>query len=169
MSAEAVGAAGGDEVTPEGMMEHFRGPGLVKMVLVTAVVHALVILGSSIPFLKRTLLGSDVSQLTRDERVEKAMADATASLRQIAAANGLNPQDISERLAAGRPRGTPAAAAAPAATVTDEGAAAATTTPAVAPSPAAAPERPESRIEKDMKTAVEGPKMPDAVDKDDIF
>jgi hypothetical protein len=164
-----------DEVTPESLMEHFQGPGLVKMVLVTVVFHAVVVLGTSVSYLKDSLLGEDVSKLTKEERVEKALADATASLRKIATANGLNPQDISEKMAGGAARAVKKESLAPAGqspagvtnAVVPEKTGPETTTPPVTTNET--PAKPESQIEKDLKKAVEGPKAPPATVTDDIF
>jgi len=164
-----------DEVTPEALMEHFQGPGLVKMVLVTVIFHVVLILGTSVAFIKKEFLGEDVSKLTKEQRVEKALADATASLRKIATANGVNPQDISDKMGSGAARAlkkdAAAAGAQPASGATNN---VATEKPgAEAPTPPAttneAPAKPESQIEKDLKKAVDGPKAPPAAVTDDIF
>jgi hypothetical protein len=153
-------------------MEHFQGPGLFKMVLVTLVFHAVLVLGTSVSFLKTSLMGEDVSKLTKEQRVEKAVADATASLRKIAAVNGLNPQDISDKFSGGASRVAkkvtlPGGAQPPAET---NPAPEATTAPVVIPAPASTnPPKPESQIEKDLKKTVDGPKAPPATVTDDIF
>ncbi len=164
-------AAGTDaaEVTPELLMDRFKGVGLAKMVMVTLVFHVVVIGISSMAYLKKSLLRDDVGKLTKEQRIEKAMADATSSLRKIAEANGLNPQDISERLSPGGARTSKAGAAAPADDAQGKAAGATSAPQAAAGAPVVAPQKPESAIEKDLKKAVEGPKMPDSVGKDDIF
>jgi hypothetical protein len=160
----------GDEATPEALMNSFKGVSAGKMVAVTLVFHVLMIGLFSVSYLKRTFLGQDVSKLTREQRLDKAMTDATSSLRKIAEANGLNPQDISDRLSPGGARTSRAAAAAPA-EESQGRAPAATNAPQAPPAgaPAAAGQRPESVIEKDLKKAVKGPQIPDAGGKDDIF
>jgi hypothetical protein len=158
-----------DEVTPESLMASFKGAGLTRMVVVTLVFHVVVIALFSIGYLKKSLLGDDVGKLTKEQRVEKAMSDATASLMKIAEANGLNPQDISERLSPGGARSAKADAAAPAADAQGKPVVAAPAAQAPAGAPVPAPAKPESAIEKDLKKAVDGPKMPGTVGKDDIF
>jgi hypothetical protein len=143
-----------------------------------------------VAYLKESML-KDKAVLTKEERMTKAVAEATLALRQIAAENELSPQEISEQFKAGASRaaggsttnavsGTnaaPAAATAPApATAT---APAAGTAPAVAPARDAAPatvpvqtnapERVKSEYEKNLEQSVKGPDMPSAVPKDDIF
>jgi len=171
MSNEQKSVRKNDDVTPESLMEHFQGPGLVKMVLVTLVFHAVVVLGTSVSFLKASLLGEDVSKLTKEQRVEKAVADATTSLRKIAAANGLNPQDISDKFAGGASRAVkketlPAGDQPPGETNTTPEATSAVVTPVPA---STNPPAPESQIEKDLKKTVDGPKVPPAGATDDIF
>jgi len=171
MSNEQSNMKTNDEVTPESLMEHFQGPGLFKMVLVTLIFHAVLVLGTSVSFLKTSLMGEDVSKLTKEQRVEKAVADATASLRKIAAVNGLNPQDISDKFSGGASRAakkaTPTGGVQP--PVETKPAPEAATAP-VMPAPASTnPPAPESQIEKDLKKAVEGPKVPPPTPTDDIF
>jgi hypothetical protein len=167
-----------DEVTPESLMEHFQGPGIVKMVLVTVIFHAVVVLGTSVSYLKASLVGEDVSKLTKEERVEKALADATSALRKIATANGLNPQDISDKMGTGAvrapkketpPAGGQAASGTNTTPVTTTPVATGTETGTAAAVSNEAPAKPESQIEKDLKKAVDGPKVPPVGTTDDIF
>ena len=175
MSNEQKSVRKNDDVTPESLMEHFQGPGLVKMVLVTLVFHAVVVLGTSVSFLKASLLGEDVSKLTKEQRVEKAVADATTSLRKIAVANGVNPQDISDKMGGGAARAVKKEAVAPVgqpSTDATNKVAPAKVNSEVATPPATTgetPARPESQIEKDLKKTVDGPKAPPATVTDDIF
>jgi hypothetical protein len=170
MKKESTAATSNAEATPEALMNSFKGVSVAKMVAVTLVFHVVVIGLLSVSYLKKTLLGQDVSKLTREQRIEKAMTDATSSLRKIAEANGLNPQDISDRLSPGGARQTRTAAAVPA--EESQGKAAIEANASQVPSagaPVAAGQRPESAIEKDLKKAVKGPQMPDSGGKDDIF
>ncbi len=175
MSNEQSNMKTNDEVTPESLMEHFQGPGLVKMVLVTVIFHAVLILGTSVSYLKTSVLGEDVSKLTKEQRVEKALADATASLRKIAVANGVNPQDISDKMGGGAARAVKKEAGTPVgqpSTDATNKAAPAKANSEVATPPATTgetPARPESQIEKDLKKTVDGPKAPPATVTDDIF
>jgi len=175
MSNEQLNKVNSADVTPESLMEHFQGPGLVKMVLVTVIFHVVLILGTSVSYVKTSLLGEDVSKLTKEQRVEKALVDATASLRKIATANGLNPQDISDKMGSGAARAMKKDAAAPAgqspagatnAVVPEKTGPEATTLPATTNE---TPAKPESQIEKDLKKTVDGPKAPPATVADDIF
>lgn len=155
-----------DDIAPDALLEHFKGTSLVKMVMATVLFHGVVVLGTSVPFLKTSLLGDDIATLTREQKLQKAVGEATSAMRKIAEANGLNPQDISNTFAPGGSRTTKAAGV-----VADapgkEGEAAVAKSPTNAP--VAVPEKVESKIEKDLKKTAEGPKMPGAAAKDDIF
>lgn len=161
-----------DDVTPESLMERFKGPGMVKMIIVTLVFHAVLIFGTSVSYLKKSFLGGDVAAMTKEQRVEKAVEEATSSIRRIASENGLNPQDISDNFSSSASRAAKAAAG-PA----GKGVAPATNTPAekvLVSKPESSekietPERPESKIEKELKKTVKGPSEPPAVGADDIF
>jgi len=139
-----------NEVTPESLMETFHGPGLSKMVIITIVVHAVVILGSSVPFMLRSVMGEDRSKLSKEERIDKAMADVTGELQKIAEEHGLTAQEIREQFAKGK-RSKPSAAP-----VADP-------EPEVNPEPAATsePEKPKSTIEQELEKKESGPALPD--------
>lgn len=149
-----------DDVTPESLMDFFRGPGLMKMIVVTVIFHIVVVVVSSLPYLKKTVFGADTSNLTKEEKIEQAVSDATSALRKIAAEHGLNPQDISDQFAAGGSR--TAKQVAPVAEERKD-------TGTESPTAEAVPEKPKSAIEKQLETSVHGPQMPAAPAKDDIF
>lgn len=172
MSNEKIKEMDAADVTPESLMERFRGPGLIQMIIVTVVFHAVLVFGTSIGYLKKSLFGDEVAAMTKEKRIEKAVGEATSSLRKIAAENGLNPQDISDNFSSSAARAAKAAAGA-----AGKGPTAATNAPAdKAPvskpdkdGKTEKPDRPESQIEKDIKKAVKGPEVPPAAGKDDIF
>jgi NhaP-type Na+/H+ or K+/H+ antiporter len=45
-----------DDTTPDELMEHFQGRSLKSIILFTVVVHAIVLLGTSVPWLWRDLV-----------------------------------------------------------------------------------------------------------------
>lgn len=147
-----------NDVTPESLMDNFRGPGFIKMVVVTVVVHIVVLIGASLPYLKRTIFGADSSKMTKEQKMENAMDDATSALRKIAAQHGLNPQDISDQFAA-----TGSRTVKPDAAVSGDSKDAAAVTVK-----SAEPEKPKSAIERELEKSVKGPEIP-AVGNDDIF
>jgi len=143
------------DVTPDSLMAHFKGKGVASIVVFTVVVHAVVLIGSSVPFLVGSVLGADSSKLSEDERVKNAVEDATSALREIAEKHGLNPQDISSQFAGGGSRTVKAATPEPG---TD-------TTP-----PPEEPEREKSDYEKTLDVKTNGPAIPSFEDEeDDIF
>ena len=85
-------------------MEHFQGRSLKSIIVFTVVVHAVVLLGTSVPFLWRTFVGADTSKLSEEERVEARGAGGHRSLREIAEEHGLKPQDLSSQFAGGAPK-----------------------------------------------------------------
>jgi hypothetical protein len=161
-----------DDVSPESLMESFKGVSMMKMVVITLVFHAVVVGGSSVSFLKKSLVKDDGTK-TKEERVTKAMVEATSALRKIAVENGLNPQDISDQFAAGSVRApreaatnvVPEAAAVPAPVPASTNQA----VPVAVSAETNAAERPKSEYEKNLEKSAKGPDMPSAVPKDDIF
>lgn len=149
------------DVTPESLMDNFKGPKLVALAILTVVVHVLLIFGSSLPYLKDELLGADSSKMTKDDRIKLAVEEATIELREIAEKYELNPQEISDQFASGGSRTKKASEP-----DNDEAKG-----PADAPDdkPEAEP-REKSAIEKKIEEKKEGPKVPTFEDKkDDIF
>lgn len=88
------------------LLRDFRGDGLMRPLLITVAVHALVILATSVPWL-RAALGGGKADLTEEQRLDAAVKEATASLQAIAKEHGIRPQDLGSRFSSG---GKPAAA-----------------------------------------------------------
>lgn len=150
-----------DEATPDSLMAPFKGMGLKPIVIFTLVVHVVVILGSSIPFFVRKAFSADNAKLTREERVESAVEDATAALRKIARKHDLNPQDISDQFSGKGSRSGNAGGGA---------AAAVDAAPESADTSDQPPERGKSAYETNLEAQAEGPSVPTFEDeKDDIF
>jgi hypothetical protein len=149
-----------DEVTPDSLMAQFKGKGVVPILIFTLVVHFVLIIGSSVPYLAKSVFGADKSKLSEEERLKSAVEDATAALREIADDHGLNPQDISSQFGGGGSRTAKASASKE--PVADEKKPAGDTKKD--------PEREKSEYEKKLETKADGPKMPGFEDdKDDIF
>lgn len=140
-----------EETTPDQLMDVFRGPSLKSIIIFTVVAHVIVLLGSSTPYLLKTMAGGDTSKQSEEERLQIAVREATSSLRQIAEAHGLKPQDLSSQFSDGKPK----AAKAPA--VPEE------TSAADKP---AEPEKPKSTIEKEIEKVAPAPSLPSAEDED---
>jgi cytoskeletal protein RodZ len=148
-----------DALTPDVLMEHFRGKGFTSMIAFTLLVHVVVIGGLSIPYLIRTVTGANTTTMTKEERVDEAVREATVKLRALAETYNISPQDISQRFTAGSSKPVPPPAAKPATTeqptpVTPESAPSTNQTAA-----------PKSAIEKEIEVSKPGPVVP-PVDND---
>jgi NhaP-type Na+/H+ or K+/H+ antiporter len=142
------------EITPDKLLESFRGRSFKSVILFTVIIHVVVVGGSSIPYLMKKITGASSSKLSEKDRTELAAREATDALREIATKHGIKPQDLSSRIAGG---------AAPKATVEKEEETPAPTEEPVTPetAPTTEPEKPKSEIEKQLEVKEEGPKVPD--------
>jgi hypothetical protein len=146
-----------DETTPDQLLESFRGSNLKTIIVFTLIVHAVVLLGSSVPYLWKTVAGGDSSKLGEKERMEIAEREAASSLREIASKHGVKPEELSSRFAGAVP--------ATAKVDTKE-----TAAPAPEAEIPAADEAPKSAIEKELNTKEAGPALPAIEDeKEDLF
>jgi len=149
-----------NELAPDTLLERFQGVGLKRIAIFTLVVHVVVIGGSSLPYLAKSVFGANRAGMTRDERIQAAVKEATAAIRDIAADYQLNSQEISDQFSGGRSR----AAAAAAVEAEPEETQTTVTEEATAESEA---ERPKSEIEMAIEVEAEGPAAPTF--DDDIF
>ena len=148
------------ETTPDQLLESFRGRSFKSIILFTIIVHLVIVVGSSVPYLMKSLGAKSGSKLSETERTEIAAREANSALRDIAVKHGLKPQDLSNRIAGG---------AAPAAAKEE---APAPTADAAAPAPADT-EKPKTAIEEQLEVKEDGPTVPpvpaeEATD-DDLF
>lgn len=142
-----------NEPTPDELMESFKGRSLKSIVVFTVIVHAVVLLGTSIPFLWKAVAGEDTSQLSEEERIEAAVREATASLREIAEDHGLKAQDLSSQFSGGPKAPKPANLdpATPTGTTPD-------------------PKDPDNPIEEEINKVEVGPTVPPVEDEEeDLF
>jgi|688.fasta_scaffold482466_2 hypothetical protein len=156
MSEAKRAAAGSDD-----LLRDFRGSGLLWPLLITVAVHAVVILATSLPWL-REAIGGGKGDLTDDQRMEAAVQEATASLREIAKEHGVKPQDLGSRFSAGG-KSAPAKPAGAEKPAGSEKPVPSTAEPAAQPAvPAAAPKT-------DAPAAPPGPAIPEVKDDVDLF
>ncbi|MFM8952167.1 MAG: hypothetical protein ACKOOF_03780 [Planctomycetaceae bacterium] len=156
MSEAKRAAAGSDD-----LLRDFRGSGLLWPLLITVAVHAVVILATSLPWL-REAIGGGKGDLTDDQRMEAAVQEATASLREIAKEHGVKPQDLGSRFSAG---GKPAPAKPAGA---EKPAGSEKPVPSTA-EPAAQPAAPAAAPKPDAPAAPPGPAIPEVKDDVDLF
>lgn len=149
------------ETSPDELMDTFEGRGLKSIIVFTIIVHAVVLLGTSVPFLRKQFLGSDSSELSEEERTQLAVKEATASLREIAEEHGLKPQDLSTQVAGGAPK----------APVVNSGGAPSPPDPVQPADPEKESGEPKSAIEKEMEKVEKGPAAPPVAedDEEDLF
>jgi hypothetical protein len=138
------------DATPESLMDNFKGPTLMKIVVITLVVHVVVLVGSSGTFLWKQVVGD--SKLSKEEKIKLAVDDATKSLQKIATKHDLTPQDITSQFGGSRRAPKPVEVADPV-------------------TPTAEPERERSSYETNLETSAKGPEMPGAgeAEEEDIF
>ncbi len=148
------------ETTPDQLLEAFRGRSFKSIILFTIIVHLVIVFGSSVPYLMKSLGAKSGSKLSEAERTEIAAREATSALRDIAVKHGLKPQDLSNRIAGGA---APAAAKEKTPVPTAD---------AAAPAPGET-EKPKTAIEEQLEVKEDGPTVPpvpaeEATD-DDLF
>ncbi len=152
-----------EEVTPDQLMNNFKGSSLKSIVIFTLVIHLIFIVGGSITDIYKRMAGKDAAKLNEAGRMEAAMVKATSALRDIAAEYGLKPQDLSSQLAGGAPKAPESPAETGKEPKSDEPKAETDNTPVT-------PEKPESAIEKEVKKQADGPALPDPVeDEEDLL
>jgi len=143
-----------NETTPDQLMTAFEGRSLKSIILFTVVIHAVLLLGTSVPYLWGALAGEHTAGQSEEERLQAASKEATAAIREIAERYQLKPQDLSSRFADGAPKAPPATDTAPA--------------PVSGGETADEPKEPESAIEKEIKKVEEGPELP-PIEEEDLF
>lgn len=152
-----------EETTPDQLLDTFRGSSLKAIIVFTIIVHIVVVLGSSVPYLMKTFAGGDTSKLSEQERLDLAFNEATSAMREIATKHGISPEDLGNRFA---PRTT--VPDAKETTAKPEETTPEATTPETA-SPDEAP-KPESAIEKQINIKQDGPAVPTLdTEKEDLF
>jgi hypothetical protein len=141
------------EISPDQLLQSFRGRSFKSVILFTVIVHVVVIGATSVPYLMKSITGKSDSKLSEADRTEVAAREATDALREIATKHGIKPQDLSTRIAGG---------AAPAAPKEETPAPAveSTTPEATQPEATGETEKPKSAIEKELEVKEEGPKVP---------
>ncbi|MCH7224676.1 hypothetical protein [Haloferula sp. A504] len=144
-----------NETSPDELLDTFEGRSLKKILLFTIVVHAVILLGSSVPFLFGKAFGMGTSDLSEEERVKAAVREANITLRKIADEHGIEPQELSSSIAGGIPKAPPAEP---------------NESPATEPAaePADDPDEPKSAIEEELKKVEEGPEVPPIPEEEEV-
>lgn len=93
-----------ESITPDSLMGDFKGRKLVIAILLAIVLHAVLIHGTSFNYLKTEVFGTDTSEMSKEEKVQIAIGEATAELSKIADRHGLSVEDITSKFSAGGSR-----------------------------------------------------------------
>jgi hypothetical protein len=161
-----------DEISPDSLMGDFRGTSVTTILIFTVIVHVVIIIGTSFGFLKSEVLGGDTAEMSKDDRVDAAVKEATVSIRDIAKKYELSPQEISDRFAKGGSRTDKVMSDKDPGM--DDPADTPPPTPNTSPTPpetTGTPDKPLSDIEKKITETNQGPAVPDMDEKedDDLF
>lgn len=152
-----------EETTPDQLLDTFRGSSLKSIIVFTIIVHVVILLATSAPYLMKTFAGSDTSKLGEQERLDIAAQEATSAIREIAVKHGISPEDLGNRFA---PRTAISAAKETTPKPADK-------TPESSPPEGTAPTetpKPDSTIEKEIKVKQDGPTLPGIdTEKEDLF
>ena len=89
-----------DEMRTDVMMRDFKGKKVLFLVLAALIFHAVIIVGSSFGYLASEVFGEDTSEMTKEDRVDVALGEATSALSEIAERHTLTMNDILEKFAA---------------------------------------------------------------------
>jgi len=141
-----------NDVTPDDLMSDFRGKGIFGIFIFTFLVHAVVLLGSSVPWMMETLFSSVDDKASEEERIKEAVREATGSLRDIAEKYGIHPEELSSQF-------TKKDKTSQSGKQTQEEAEPSTlktTTPVTSTEP----EEPKSAIQKELEVKATGPALP---------
>jgi len=158
---------GDDQVSPDALMNSFRGKSLISIVVFTLLAHAAFIGVFSVGYLKDQVFGEDTSSLSESERLDIAVREGTVALREIAERHDVRVQDLSERFNGGSRPSAPVDAETDGAAEPD-----AETEPAPTDDPGAdTPDEPLSDIEQTLRQEEAGPAVPEfsADEEDDLF
>jgi len=143
-----------NETTPDQLMKTFEGRSLKSIIIFTVVVHAILLLGTSVPYLFGAVFGkSEAAEESEEVRMTSAVKDVQAAIRDIADQYGLKAQDLSSQFAGGAPKAPESAPPEETPVASEE-------------APAAEGEEPKSEIEKEIEKVEEGPELPPVEDED---
>ena len=157
-----------DEISPDSLMGDFKGRGVITILVVTLIVHAIIIIGTSFGYLKTEVVGAKAEEMSKEEVLDAAVQEATVAIRDIAEKYELSPQEISDRFAKSGSRTEQAIGEA----ATDIDPAEPDTAPPTTSIPETTePDKPLSQIEKTLQEAQQGPALPEMEEEedDDLF
>ena len=86
-----------NDLNPDELMSDFRSKGLLRIIIFTFVIHGVVLLGSSVPWMYDSLFSSVDENASEEERIKEAVREATGSLKDIAEKYGIHPEELSSQ------------------------------------------------------------------------
>ena len=86
-----------NDLNPDELMSDFRSKGLLRIIIFTFVIHGVVLLGSSLPWMYDSLFSSVDENASEEERIKEAVREATGSLKDIAEKYGIHPEELSSQ------------------------------------------------------------------------
>lgn len=148
-------------VNPDDLMSDFKGKPLLRVLFAVFVLHAVVIGVFSFNYLQEQVLGEQDPGLSDAERMDLAVREVSAAIRDIADKHGVNKQDLAGRFESGPLRAAARTDAPPADRASDESAA------------TEDEDTPDSEIEQELDREAAGPQVPDLSggleEEDDLF
>jgi hypothetical protein len=139
----------------------------MRFAIMALVVHAVVILATSIPWLRETFMGSATAGMTEEQKLEAAVREATSKISAIAKEHGVSPQELGARFGGNGKTAGPAskqpAEKSPAAAPTTTSSAPAVTEPSAGPP--VSPDAPPTPA----PAVPPGPSLPAVDDNVDLF
>ena len=147
---------------PDDLMNHFQGHSLKKIVIFTILVHFVVILVTSIPFLLGKFKDPNEG-LSEEQRTQNAIKEANETIAKIAKDHGLQTAQLRSKMSGGRrPSPKPADKPKPDQPAPNEGEGDGTTPPE-------GEIRGDSDIEQKLQQKLPPPTLPDVNNTDDLF
>ena len=86
-----------NDLNPDDLMSDFRSKGLLRIIIFTFVIHGVVLLGSSVPWMYDSLFSSVDENASEEERIKEAVGKPTGSLKDIAEKYGIHPEELSSQ------------------------------------------------------------------------
>ena len=140
------------DVTPDDLLNDFRGRSIFPILILTVVVHAVLFVGTSVPWLMAKFNGGVNKGASEEVRMKDAVREATSSLREIADKHGIHPEELSSQFTKGsKPASRP---------VTKQSAETKPAPDTDTPTSTTPTDEPKSSIEKELEVEAKGPAVP---------
>jgi hypothetical protein len=153
-----------NDLNPDDLLTDFRSKGLFPIIIFTFVIHGVVLLGSSVPWMYDSLFSSVDESASEEERIKEAVREATGSLKDIADKYGIHSEELSSQFSKKDKKGSAPVTSqerknssnsgnADQSKSTDEG------------------DKPKSSIQKEIEAKARGPELPSIPEEqeEDLF